>query len=154
VEVRIEQKRPFQVAGLTLRNTEGANFPQLWEDLFAAHTMEELLALGSGQSYGSCFSTGENDPFTYMAGFDCQDKDKAKALGLELLDVPAARYAVVTLHGPIPQCIHAGWQYVWETWLPGQGYRQAGTPDFELYFLGDMHNPDYQMELWVPIVKA
>ena len=32
-------------------------------------------------------------------------------------------------------------------------YRHAGTPDFEVYGEGDMYNPNYEMELWVPIVK-
>ena len=30
---------------------------------------------------------------------------------------------------------------------------ESGVPDFEVYTEGDMHSPDYQMELWIPVVK-
>ena len=40
-----------------------------------------------------------------------------------------------------------------EVFLPEQGYVHAGTPDFEVYFDGDMYSPDYKMELWIPLAK-
>ena len=88
-----------------------------------------------------------------MAGYDAQNIDKAADLGLSILEVPEAEYAVVKLKGIVPNCIHEGWKYVTGTFLPEQGYRHAETPDFEVYGEGDMYSPDYEMELWVPIVK-
>ena len=74
-------------------------------------------------------------------------------MGLNILEVPEAEYAVVKLKGIVPNCIHEGWKYVTGTFFPEQGYRHAGTPDFEVYGEGNMYSPDYEMELWVPIVK-
>ena len=41
-----------------------------------------------------------------------------------------------------------------EVFFPGHGYVHSGKPDFEYYFEGDMHSPDYKMELWIPIIKG
>ena len=53
----------------------------------------------------------------------------------------------------VPGCIHEGWKYAMEVFLPEQGYMHAGTPDFEVYSEGDMNSPDYKMELWIPLAR-
>ncbi|MEA4811484.1 MAG: AraC family transcriptional regulator [Anaerolineaceae bacterium] len=154
MEVRMEKKEAFKMAGLILKGMPNADFAKLWGDLFNQYTMEELLSLGSGQSYGACYEMTTDEQFSYMAGFDLKETQKAQALGLEVLEVPAATYAVVKLTGPIPRCIREGWGYVMGSFFPQQGYRHAGSPDFEVYFDGDMYAPDYKMELWVPVEKT
>ena len=81
------------------------------------------------------------------------DIEKAEEMGLEIVEVAAAEYAVVELTGKIPDSIHAGWKYLFEVFFPEQGYRHSGKPDFEVYSEGDMYSETYKMELWVPIVK-
>ncbi|MFZ2305147.1 MAG: AraC family transcriptional regulator [Streptococcus suis] len=154
MEVRIEKKASFTVAGLIRTAISNEVCPQVWEDLFKNHTYEELAALGSGQSFGVCTLAQADETINYMAAYDVTDREKATKLGLELLDVHEADYAIFTLTGPVPQSIHAGWRYALETFFPEHGYRHSGAPDFEYYFEGDMSSPDYQMELWIPIVKA
>mgnify|MGYP002131834788 CR=1 FL=1 len=44
-------------------------------------------------------------------------------------------------------------KYVLEVFFPETGYRHSGAPDFEVYAEGEMDSPDYEMELWIPIVK-
>lgn len=77
----------------------------------------------------------------------------ARELGLDVVEVPENEYAIVRLEGPVPECIHRGWRYVMESFLPEHGYRHSGAPDFEAYAPGDMRAVDYEMELWVPIEK-
>ncbi|QSH93153.1 AraC family transcriptional regulator [Treponema medium] len=86
--------------------------------------------------------------------YDCRNEQRADELGLSVMHIPEAEYAIVQLKGAVPDCIHQGWKYVMETFFPEQGYCHAGTPDFEAYSEGDMYSKDYTMELWVPIVKA
>lgn len=88
-----------------------------------------------------------------MASCDMKNEQKAKELGLEILEVPKAEYAIVKLKGAVPDFIHEGRKYVFEIFLPEQGYKHAGTPDFEAHSEGDMFKPDYEMELCVPIVR-
>ena len=46
----------------------------------------------------------------YMACYDVRDIEKAEKMGLEIVEVAAAEYAVVELTGKIPDSIHAGWK--------------------------------------------
>ncbi|MDD4080797.1 MAG: GyrI-like domain-containing protein [Eubacteriales bacterium] len=154
MDIRMEKKDGFKVAGLAIDATPKSNFGKLWDELFEKVPYQQLEALGSGQSLGVCWDMKEDGSFRYMAGYHSRDVGKARALGLELLDVPEAEYAIVPVKGPTPKNIKDGWIYVWDTFFPQQGYRHAGTPDFEVYAPGDLNSPDYQMVLWVPVKKA
>ncbi len=90
----------------------------------------------------------------YMVGYIVKDIDKAKSMGLDIIEVKEAEYAIVELKGVVPECIHNGWKYVMEVFFPEHGYVHSGSPDFEYYYEGDMDSKDYKMELWIPIVKA
>ena len=81
------------------------------------------------------------------------DKAKAEELGLSIKEIAEAEYAIVPVKGPIPESIHHAWKYVLEIFFPETGYRHSGAPDFEVYSEGDMSSPDYQMELWIPVIK-
>ena len=161
MDIKIMKKSAFKIAGVAERVEEGGDFPNVWDKLFKKVSEEKLESLGNGQSYGACYEIEKNEKenpeskytVSYMAGYDVQNIDKAKDLGLSILEVPEAEYAVVKLKGIVPNCIHKGWKYVTVMFFPEQSYRHAGTPDFEVYSEGDMYSPNYEMELWVPIVK-
>ena len=155
MDIRMERKPAFQVAGLVLQARQGADFGSLWDKLYKQHSEEDLSGLGTGLSLGVCYDHKQDDgTFSYMAGTDVVDAQRAEQLGLQVLQVPEAEYAVVQLKGPMPECIHQGWQYLMGSFFPQQGYRHAGTPDFEVYAEGDMRSADYRMELWVPVIRA
>ena len=161
MDIKIMKKSAFKIAGVAERVEEGGDFPNVWDKLFKKVSEEKLESLGNGQSYGACYEIEKNEKenseskytVSYMAGYDAQNIDKAADLGLSILEVPEAEYAVVKLKGIVPNCIHKGWKYVTGSFFPEQSYRHAGTPDFEVYSEGDMYSPNYEMELWVPIVK-
>lgn len=153
MEIRIEKKKSFSIAGLCIQSNQTTDFPKVWNDLFGKASHDELITMGNGQSYGLCYEVKDCNSFNYMAGYDCTDEQKAETFGLSVMHIPEAEYAVVQLKGPVPDCIHQGWKYVMDTFFPEQGYRHAGTPDFEVYKEGDMYDKNYNMELWVPIIK-
>ena len=154
MEVKIEKKSGFTLAGIQVDADRTSDFPKVWGSLFEKASHEELAKLGNGRSFGVCSEVKDGKTFTYAAAYDCRDEQKAAELGLSVMHIPEAEYAVVQLKGPVPDCIHKGWKYVMETFFPEQGYCHAGTPDFEAYSEGDMYSKNYTMELWVPIVKA
>lgn len=88
-----------------------------------------------------------------MVAYNVMDKAKAEELDLSIKDIPAAEYAIVPVKDSVPASIHNAWKYVLEVFFPETGYRHSGTPDFEVYSEGDMSSPDYQMELWIPVIK-
>lgn len=81
MNVRIEKRGPFQIAGITLRGTPEADFTDFWHQLFSRYDMQQLMALGDGQSYGACYDMGEDGTFHYMAGTGCADAQAACDIG-------------------------------------------------------------------------
>ena len=154
MDIKIEKKQAFKVAGYNEQDINSSLCPNVWDKLYEKYSHEELEGLGKGESVGLCHDVEGPDRINYMAGYIATDVEKAKAMGLEVLEVDEAEYAVVELTGKVPECIHAGWKYLMEVFFPEHGYIHSGKPDFEYYFEGDMHSSDYKMELWVPLVKA
>lgn len=154
MDIKIEKKQAFKVAGYNEQDINSSLCPNVWNKLYEKYSHEELAELGKGESVGLCHDVESPDRINYMAGYIATDVEKAKDMGLEVLEVDEAEYAVVELTGKVPECIHAGWKYLMEVFFPEHGYIHSGKPDFEYYFKGDMYSPDYKMELWVPVVKA
>ena len=154
MDIKIEKKQAFKVAGYNEQDINSSLCPNVWDKLYGKYSHEELAGLGTGESVGICHDVESPDIINYMAGYITTDVEKATSMGLEVLEVDEAEYAVVELTGKVPECIHAGWKYLMEVFFPEHGYIHSGKPDFEYYFKGDMYSPDYKMELWVPVVKA
>ncbi len=151
---RIEQKSTLHLAGLLQKTNDSSNFGALWQRLYHMYDKNTLTALGNGQSYGVCSQLSVDGEFTYYAAYDCIDADKARAMGLYVLQIPAAEYAILDLQGAIPECIHAGWRHALEVVLPAHNLQHAGTPDLEVYGPGTPNQASYRMELWIPIQQA
>lgn len=151
LEIKIKEKKGFKIAGLPVTRDLNSISMDSWKKLISKLNERGIQKLGSGQCYGACFEIGEQNTFCYMLGYDVSDEETSRQLGMEILNVPASIYAVVELVGQVPNCIHEGWQYVVETFFPQEGYKHAGTPDFEVYLEGNMSSPNYKMELWIPI---
>ena len=153
MDIKIAQKPAFTVAGILLEAIDNSLCPSAWNQLFEEQSLETLASLGNGQSYGICSDVKEGEIINYMAGYDVIDQRKAKALGLTIMEIEPAEYAIIPVKGSIPGSIHQAWKYVLEVFFPETGYRHSGAPDFEVYAEGEMDSPDYEMELWIPIVK-
>lgn len=154
MNVTIQKKGSFTVAGFNEENINSSLCPKVWNKLYEKYSQEELASLGDGESVGICHDVESPNVINYMAGYIVTDVDKAKSMGLDILEVEEAEYAIVEIKGVVPECIHNGWKYVMEVFFPEHGYVHSGTPDFEYYYEGDMDSKDYKMELWIPIVKA
>ena len=153
MDIKIQKKPAFTVAGVLLEAIDNSQCPSAWEQLYANHSFEILKSLSSGQFFGVCSDVKEGEIINYMAAYDVTDKAKAEELGLSIKEIAEAEYAIVPVNGAIPASIHHAWKYVLEVFFPETGYRHSGAPDFEVYTEGDMSSPDYQMELWIPVVK-
>ncbi len=153
MDIKIQNKPAFTVSGVLLEGIDNSQCPSAWEQLYTTHSFEVLEAFGSGQSFGVCSDVKEGEIINYMAAYDVTDKVKAEELGLSIKEISEAEYAIVPVKGPIPASIHHAWKYVLEVFFPETGYRHSGAPDFEVYSEGDMSSPDYQMELWIPVIK-
>ena len=154
MNVTIKKKKAFTVAGVNEQNINSTLCPAVWDKLYKKYSHNELASLGKGQSVGVCHDVKNPATINYMAGYIVDDADKAKIMGLDVLEVEEAEYAIIELTGRVPECIHNGWKYAMEVFFPEHGYVHSGKPDFEYYFEGDMNSKDCKMELWIPITKA
>lgn len=154
MNIKIQKKKALVVAGVNETNIDSSLCPSVWGKLYERYSHEELAALGKGQSVGVCYDVKNPSTINYMAGYIVTDAKKARSMGLDVLEATEAEYAIVELTGSVPDCIHNGWKYAMEVFLPEHGYAHSGKPDFEYYYEGDMDSNDYKMELWIPITKA
>ena len=154
MNITIQKKQAFTVAGVNEQSINSSLCPSVWNKLYKKFSHDELASLGSDQSMGVCHDVENSSTINYMAGYIVNDVDKATSMGLDVLEVEEAEYAVVELVGSVPECIHNGWKYAMEVFFPEHGYIHSEKPDFEYYYEGDMHSKDYKMELWIPITKA
>ena len=154
MNITIQKKKAFIVAGVNEQNINSSLCPSVWDKLYEKYSHDELASLGRGQTVGVCYDVESPGTINYIAGYIITDVDRAKNMGLYVLEVNEAEYAIVELNGEVPDCIHKGWKYVMEVFFPEHGYIHSGSPDFEYYYEGDMYSKDYRMELWIPIKKA
>ena len=162
MNITIQKKESFTIAGFNEENMSSDLCANLWKRLYSKYSHDDLSKLGSGQSLGLCHDilnmdthdVEKSNRINYMAGYIVEDIEKAKEMGLDILEVEETEYAVVELKGSVPDCIHAGWKYFLQVFCPENGYEHSGKPDFEYYLQGDMVSEEYCMELWIPIVKA
>ena len=154
MNITIQKKQAFTVAGVNEQSINSSLCPSVWDKLYEKYSHDELASLGNGQSVGVCHDMENSSTINYMAGYIVNDVDKARSMGLDVLEVDEAEYVVVELVGSVPESIHNGWKYAMEVFFPEHGYIHSGKPDFEYYHEGDMHSKDYKMERCSPITKA
>ena len=154
MNITIQKKKAFTVAGLNEQSINSSLCPSVWDKLYEKYSYDELASLGSGEIVGVCHDVENPNTINYMAAYIVNDVNKARSMGLEVLEVEETEYAVVELIGTVPECIHNGWKYAMEVFFPEHGYVHSGKPDFEYYYEGDMNSKDYKMELWIPICKS
>ena len=63
MNVRIETKKAFRIAGLVTVHSQNDDFPGLWEKLFEQVSYEKLAALGSGEQAMAAFRTSLDKRF-------------------------------------------------------------------------------------------
>ena len=93
------------------------------------------------------------DLVTCIIGAACKG---ARPEGMTVETVPAATWAVFTIHSP------TGTPYVPEAYariiaarLPTSGYaRDEAAPLLEVFPGGDVSAPDYWWEIWMPVSRA
>lgn len=153
MDVKVQRREHINLVGVKLENIDSIFCSDAWDKLYSIYEHEKLASFGNGQSYGVCFAMEHSNKINYMAAYDAKDLDLAERLGLDILQVEAAEYAILKLNGRVPESIQEGWRYAIEVFLPEEGYKHSGKPDFEVYKEGDMNRDDYEMELWIPIEK-
>ena len=80
MDIKIEKKKAFKVAGIKSDVTKSSNFPKVWDRLVEKVPREKFEEFGNGQIFGVGYDyiMDEEDSFIYLAGFDLTDEVKAE----------------------------------------------------------------------------
>lgn len=144
----IVSKPAFSVVGLLLHTVPmSPDIPPLWDQLVPR--MAELPpATEPYVSYGVMRYDPATNALDYMAGNPAGPG--AVPAGMDRWDVPENTYAV--FETTLPE-IGRTFDFIYNTWLPGSGYRHAAAPYFERY--GESFSPDNPgLSIYIPVAPA
>lgn len=138
-------------AELTMKETNEV-CPALWGDLMSkSHDLadnQDLMCIAACSAPENC---GENDTFTYMAGF-ASDKPLPPKEGFISHEITACKYAVFTHKGSV-ETMGETYDYAYNKWLPNSQYKIKWHEDLELY--DEKFNPNdvenSEMYIYIPI---
>ena len=151
MDIKVQKKPAFTVAGVLLEAIDNSQCPSAWEQLYATHSFESLEGLGSGQSFGVCSDVKEGEIINYIAAYDVTDKAKAKnwvyqsKKSQRLNMLSSSQRPNTRKH---PSCL----KYVLR-FFPRNWPSPLRSARLEVYTEGDMSSLDYQMELWIPVIR-
>ncbi|WP_100011667.1 AraC family transcriptional regulator [Lentibacillus sediminis] len=155
MQYRVIEMDGFRAAGMkqefSLVNGQNqAEIPKMWDELNGNGTDELLFKLNNGPIegvLGVCVDKN-NETIDYWIGTACEGDIPD---GLSTLDIPASKWAVFEVHGPMPNAMQGVWKKIFSEWFPSSGYEHAGTPELEVYSDEDPSSPNLYSEIWIPV---
>ncbi|WP_243297670.1 AraC family transcriptional regulator [Bacillus litorisediminis] len=155
MQVKILEKDKFKVVGVkrefSLENEENLKgIPLMWDEVHRNGTNDRLAKLNNGEIrgiLGVCVVTKEPMMDYWIAA----DFNGDTPEGLLELEIPASKWAVFEVHGPMPDAMQKVWKQIFTEWFPSSGYEFAGTPELEVYPYENPTDPNYYSEIWIPV---
>lgn len=159
MKYNIVEKDKFQVVGVkrTYNCQKGENLqgiPLFWDEVNRQGMDEQLFALNNGQIkgvLGVCVpdeNYKENSLIDYWIGTDHVGEVPEN---LQSIEVPASKWVVFEVHGPMPHAMQNAWKQIFSEWFPSNPYEPAGTAELEVYTDEDPTSEDLYSEIWIPI---
>ncbi|WLD92528.1 AraC family transcriptional regulator [Alkalihalobacillus sp. AL-G] len=158
MQYRIVERESFQVVGIkqefSYANEENLDgIPKMWDELNLSRTDQRLFKLNNGQIkgvLGVCVDKS-SDGSKLMDYWVATEYDGDTPDGFMKLDIPASKWAIFEVHGPMPDAMQNAWKQIFSEWFPSSGYELANTPELEVYSDEDPSSPDLYSEIWIPV---
>ena len=159
MKYNIVEKEQFQVVGVkrTYNCQKGENLqgiPLFWDEVNRQGMDEQLFTLNNGQIkgvLGVCVpdeNYKENSLIDYWIGTDHVGEVPEN---LQSIEVPASKWVVFEVHGPMPHAMQNAWKQIFSEWFPSNPYEPVGTAELEVYTNEDPTKEDLYSEIWIPI---
>lgn len=159
MKYKIVEKEKFQVVGVkrTYNSQNGENLqgiPQFWNEMNSKNFDHLLIQLNNGSikgTLGVCVpntTQGQNGFIDYWIATDHVGEVGENLLAME---VPASKWVVFEVHGPMPDAMQNTWKQIYSEWFPSNPYKPAGTAELEVYPDEDAYSADSYSEIWIPI---
>ena len=155
MKYQIVEREGFQAIGIKkefLLENEGnlIGIPKMWDELNGDGTTDKLIQINNGHikgMLGICVEKS-HEKIDYWVATEYAGDVKE---GFEVIGLPASKWGVFEVHGPMPDAMTKVWKQIFSEWFPANGYQHAGTPEFERYTEDDPFSPDCYSEIWIPI---
>jgi AraC family transcriptional regulator len=155
---KIVERDEFQVVGLkrvfSLKDEQSiVGIPKLWNEAHQNGLDDLLFRLNNGQIKGVLGVCVENSntQLNQMEYWIATEYNGDIPEDLLNITIPASKWAIFEVHGPMPDAMTKAWKKIFSEWFPSSGYKQAGTPELEVYSDDDPSNPNLYSEIWIPI---
>ncbi|WP_256681887.1 GyrI-like domain-containing protein, partial [Mammaliicoccus fleurettii] len=152
---KIVEHDSFKVAGVkrefSLVNEQNQrDIPKMWDDVHRDGTDNLLFKLNNGLIegvVGVCIDKSSK-AIDYWIGTTYEGESPEK---LSILEIPASKWAVFEVRGPMPDAMPRVWKQILSEWFPSSSYKHAGTPELEVYSDENPSSPDLYSEIWIPV---
>ncbi|MBS4198546.1 AraC family transcriptional regulator [Bacillus sp. FJAT-49732] len=155
MQYKIVERESFQVVGVkesfSCENGENLiGIPKMWEKVHQEGIVDTLVKVNDGTLKGIL---GVCDPLSnrVINYWVATASESEGSNGLENLTIPASKWSVFEVHGPMPDAMQNAWKKIVSEWFPSSGYAHAGTPDLEVYTDDNPSSPDCYSEIWIPV---
>ena len=152
LDYRMEAKGPLRIAGIytPLEKDMEKNFqtvPAFWQKAAADNILPKLTSIMEMPAVLG-ISACQEEEWKYWIGV-CTSKEAEAPL--EILELPAATWAIFSGTGPMPKACQELEKRIFTEWLPNSGYEYGKGADIEVYYNADP--ADSVFEIWIPVVK-
>ncbi|WP_078379746.1 AraC family transcriptional regulator [Sutcliffiella halmapala] len=156
----IVEKEGFQVIGIKREfsfENDGnlIGIPKLWSEVNGDGTSDQLFQLNDGEIkgvLGVCDSSSKEKRNKNMMDYWVATSYSGNVPeGFASLEIPASKWVVFEVIGPMPNAMQKAWKQIFSEWFPSNQFEHAGTPEFEMYTDQDPSSPDLYSEIWIPI---
>lgn len=159
MKYNIIEQESFQIVGMKreISCANGENLkliPKLWDEVESDGTCDLLLQLNNGPIkgiLGVCAFTKESHANQVMDYWIAVTREGDIPNDLLKLEIPASKWVVFEVIGPMPDAMQNMWGKIYQEWFPTCGYEHAGLPELEVYTEEDPTSQNLYSEIWIPI---
>lgn len=161
MEYRIEKKEAFTLVCARRHvnkpqgDTATADISAFWRQCGADGLFDRLEKYSRFDHFGGvlgvCFSSEMDEAgFPYGIGAEYNGLPLAGE-DLELVEIPAATYAVFPCRGPMPDAFRSTYLQICSEFFPQSRYEYGNGTELEVYPSANTDDPNYYCEIWIAV---
>ncbi|MFC5464195.1 GyrI-like domain-containing protein [Lederbergia graminis] len=158
MKYHLQERGSFNIVGIKELINCNDEFDQskeidrFWTQISQDGMIDRLLSLNSGQISGLIGATvnyiHEKNQIEYWVAVDSNEQSPE---GLNSFEVPASKWAIFEVVGPVADVVPATWKKIYSEWFPSSDYEHSGAPSLEVYKSADPTSLMAKTEIWIPI---
>ena len=161
MDYKIIEKKAFDIIEKVVTHSveDSANaksIPEFWSRSHQDGTVKTLMNVTTDRTFifGVCYGNLPENAKTFDYSIAATyAKDAVVPEGFRRNTIPARTWAVFECKGAMPNAIQDLWHKIVSEFFPTSSYKPTYEMDIEAYSEGNMGDPDYYSEIWIPVVK-